>query len=197
VTWPVRLAAGSVGLRPLRQRDAGAWRQLRLSNATWLAPWEPTASQPGAVGMGFSQLVRSLTRDARAGRGLPFALTVDGDLVGQLSVSGITWGALRGAHIGYWIAEEMAGLGIVPTAVALASDYCFAELQLHRVEINIRPENLASLRVVEKLGFREEGVRQRFLHIDGAWRDHRSFALTAEEVPVGGLLAAWRARSLR
>jgi ribosomal-protein-alanine N-acetyltransferase len=77
----------------------------------------------------------------------------------------------------------------MPTAVALASDHCF-DIGLHRVEINIRPENMASRRVVEKLGFRPEGMRPALLHIDGAWRDHLAFALTAEEVP-GGLLSRW------
>jgi [ribosomal protein S5]-alanine N-acetyltransferase len=80
----------------------------------------------------------------------------------------------------------------MPTAVALVTDHCFGTVGLHRLEVNIRPENAASLRVVEKLGFREEGTREAFLHIAGAWRDHRSFALTAGEVPEG-LLARWRA----
>jgi len=69
-------------------------------------------------------------------------------------------------------------------AVAMACDHCFHELRLHRIEIVIRPENAASLRVVEKLGFRREGARPRFLHIDGAWRDHEVFALYAEEAPA-------------
>ena len=72
--------------------------------------------------------------------------------------------------------------------MALVVDHCFGRLGLHRIEVNIRPENAASLRVVEKLGFRDEGLRPRYLHIDGAWRDHLSFALTTEEVP-DGLLA--------
>ena len=80
----------------------------------------------------------------------------------------------------------------MPTAVALATDHCFEAVGLHRVEINIRPENAASLRVVEKLGFRYEGIRERYLHIDGHWRDHATYALCAEEVP-GGLLARWKA----
>ena len=62
---------------------------------------------------------------------------------------------------------------------------------LHRVEASIRPENTASRRVVEKLGFRDEGVRVRQLHINGAWRDHLCYALTAEEVPQG-LMPRWR-----
>jgi ribosomal-protein-alanine N-acetyltransferase len=70
-------------------------------------------------------------------------------------------------------------------------DHCFRTVGLHRIEICIRPENGPSRRVVEKLGFREEGLRPRYLHIDGAWRDHLVYALTAEEVP-DGLLARWR-----
>ncbi len=85
---------------------------------------------------------------------------------------------------------------MTPTAVALVTDHAFLECGLHRVEINIRPENTASLRVVQKLGFRDEGVRERFLHIDGGWRDHRTFALTTEDVP-NGIMPAWRDRLWR
>ena len=140
--------------------------------------------------MTFAAMVRSQRRQARQGSLLPYVVEVDGRLVGQLTVGGITWGSLCSAHIGYWIDQAVAGRGLMPTAVALATDHCFSVLHLHRIEVNIRPENTASLRVVEKLGFREEGLRRAFLHIDGAWRDHRSFALTAEEVPAG-LLARW------
>ena len=100
------------------------------------------------------------------------------------------------ATLGYWVDQARAGRGIVPTAVALATDHCFSALGLHRMEINIRPENGPSLRVVEKLGFRDEGLRLRYLHIDGEWADHRSFALTAEEVPEG-LLNRWNSRRSR
>ena len=79
----------------------------------------------------------------------------------------------------------------MPTAVALAVDHCFGVLRLHRMEVNIRPENAASLRVVEKLRFRYEGLRPRYLHIDGDWRDHLCFVLNDDEVP-GGLLPRWR-----
>ena len=123
---------------------------------------------------------------------MPFAVTYDGQLVGQLTVANIAWGSACTATIGYWVDRAVAGRGVMPTAVALATDHCFRVVRLHRIEINIRPENTASLRVVEKLGFRDEGVRVRLLHINGAWCDHRSFALTAEEVPEG-LLTRWHA----
>lgn len=150
-------------------------------------------------------MVRDLRAQARAGQCLPFVITYteigEGSgapagterLVGQLTVTGITLGSARWGHIGYWIDQAYAGRGITPTAVALATDHCFNVLKLHRIEINIRPENTASLRVVEKLGFRLEGRRPRYLHIDGDWRDHLTFALHAEEVPEG-LLTRWRRR---
>jgi ribosomal-protein-alanine N-acetyltransferase len=108
-------------------------------------------------------------------------------LAGQLTVSGIVGGSAGWGQIGYWVDQRLAGRGIIPTAVALAVDYCFGSMGLHRIEITVRPENERSLRVVQKLGFRSEGLRPRYLHIDHDWRDHLVFALNAEEVP-GGLL---------
>ena len=79
----------------------------------------------------------------------------------------------------------MAGRGVVPTAVALVVDHLFDVARLHRVEANVRPENAASRRVVEKLGFRCEGRHERYLYIDGAWRDHLTYALVRDDVPEG------------
>jgi [ribosomal protein S5]-alanine N-acetyltransferase len=193
MTWPVTLSDGAVTLRPLRQRDAARWRELRMANRLWLEPWEATPPDPTVPGLPFRQLVRSMTREARAGRALPFAIVHEGEMVGQLSVAGIGWGSLCSGHIGYWVSRHVAGRGIAPTAVALATDHCLLTMGLHRIEVNIRPENAASLRVVEKLGFRDEGLRVGYLHIDGAWRDHRTFAVTREDVGSQGLLARWHA----
>lgn len=189
--WPARLREGRIELRPLRLRDATAWREVRTRNARWLRPWEatlPLAEHDAPTTYG--AMVRRLRAEAREGRSLPFALTVDGAFAGQVTIGGIARGSLLSAYIGYWIDQRVAGRGIMPTAVAMATDHCFQEVGLHRVEINIRPENTASLRVVEKLGFRAEGLRERYLHIDGDWRDHLTFALCAEDVPEG-LLARW------
>ena len=190
--WPATLVDGSLTLRPLRQRDSREWRTVRARNAEWLRPWEATSPEPAIdAPPTYSAMVRRLRTEAREGRTMPFVIAFGGDLVGQLTVGGVSWGSLRSAHIGYWVDQRVAGRGIMPTAVAMATDHCF-EVGLHRMEINIRPENLASRRVVEKLGFRPEGLRPRYLHIDGDWRDHLSFALTVDEVP-GGLLARWKA----
>jgi ribosomal-protein-alanine N-acetyltransferase len=189
--WPAYLSEGPVGLRPIRRRDAAEWRAVRSANVEWLTPWEATPPAGTDTGnLTFRGMVGYLRAEARAGRLLPFVVTYEDRLVGQLTVGGIAWGSLASAHIGYWVDSRWAGRGIIPTAVALAVDHSLFTVGLHRIEINIRPENAASLRVVEKLGLREEGLRQRLLHIDGAWRDHRSFAVTTEEVP-GGLLTRW------
>lgn len=197
--WPVTLNDGRVGLRPPRMREAGAWSELRIRDREWLQPWEgrpPYAPEvsweelnsPGAYAVG----LRLWRREARAGRALPFAITYDGELVGHLNLNSIVLGAFRCARAGYWVASHVAGQGVMPTALALAVDHCFDELGLHRIEVNIRPENTKSRRVVEKLGLRQEGLHERFLFIDGDWRDHLQFAVTAEEVPEG-MLRRWHA----
>ncbi|WP_029253002.1 GNAT family N-acetyltransferase [Paraoerskovia marina] len=195
--WPVTLTdePSGVVLRPLRRRDGIEWSALRERNAAWLDEWEATSPTGPGPAPTFGEYVRLLTAQARAGTALPFAVELEGELVGQLTVSGITYGSLRGAALGYWIGEHVAGRGVIPTAVAMSVDYMFTVLGLHRVEVNIRPENRPSLRVVEKLGLRDEGLRERYLHIRGDWRDHRTFAITADEVP-DGLLARLRSRDV-
>ncbi|MGW0983414.1 GNAT family N-acetyltransferase [Streptomyces xiamenensis] len=198
IPWPVELRDGEVGLRPIRQRDQRSWREVNQRNREWLRPWEATIPPPPPGHLPghrptYRQMVRHLRAEAHAGRMLPFVVLYQGRLAGQLTVAGITWGSMCSAHLGYWIDQDVAGRGVMPAAVAMATDHCFRSVGLHRVEICIRPENMPSRRVVEKLGFREEGMRPRYLHIDGAWRDHLIFALTADEVPEG-LVERWHRR---
>ena len=187
LTTPRRHA--NVSIRLVRQRDARTLQQELLSNRAWLRPWEAT-SPDGPVSFDMRTGVRRLLQQYRDGAGVPFVMEDDGELAGQLNVWGIARGSLASATIGYWVSERFAGRGITTTSVALATDVCFDEMRLHRMEICIRPENQASLRVVEKLGFRYEGLRRRFIHINGDWRDHFCFALTADEVPQG-VLRRW------
>ena len=164
--WPVVLREGEVVLRPLRRRDSRDWMAARLRNAAWLDPWEATSPEP-VIGAppSFGEFVRGLAAQARAGTALPFAVEFRGELVGQLTVATIVRGSLCSASIGYWVSQHVAGRGIAPTAVAMVVDHCFGPVGLHRVEVNIRPENAASLRVVQKLGLRDEGLRECYLHI--------------------------------
>jgi len=192
--WPVTLEEGPVALRPLRLRDAAALRDTRSRNEEWLRPWEPTYPEMPLRATGLAPYVamlQSIRREARQGLSMPWSVTYEGRFVGQLTVGAIVWGSARSAQVGYWIDSAYAGRGVTPTAVALAVDHSFFRVGLHRIEANIRPENRASRRVVAKLGFRDEGVRRRQLHIDGAWRDHICYAITSEEVPQG-MLRRWR-----
>jgi len=184
------LHEGEVTLRPVRLRDDKALEQALMENRSWLRKWEAT-SPYAPMSFDTRSSIRSLLSHSRSGHGLPFLIEYEGELAGQLNVSSITWGSLSSATIGYWVGERFAGKAITPIAVALATDYCFGQLGLHRMEICIRPENDPSLRVVEKLGFRYEGLRRRYIHINGDWRDHYCFALVAEEVRQG-VLRRWR-----
>lgn len=202
--WPAALTdpVSGVVLRPYRRSDAAAWSESRIYNQAWLSVWEPTP--PGGTWAelnspaAFRQVHKELRRIARMGAAMPFAVCLRTSgrsrdrLVGQVTLGNIVRRAFCSAYAGYWIDERAAGQGVIPTALALAVDHAFTFGGLHRIEVNIRPENRASRRVVEKLGFREEAYHARYLHIDGAWRDHVGYALTTEDVQdEGGLMARW------
>ncbi|MTE23392.1 GNAT family N-acetyltransferase [Microbacterium sp. ZXX196] len=177
---------GDVSIRLVRPRDARVLEYELATNRSWLVPWEAT-NPDGAVSMDMRAGIRRLLQQHRDGAGVPFVMEHQRSVAGQLNVWGIARGSLSSATIGYWVSQRFAGRGITPTAVALATDACFQMLGLHRMEICIRPENAPSIRVVEKLGFRYEGYRRRYIHINGDWRDHYAFALTREDAPEGVL----------
>lgn len=182
-------------LRPLRRGDRRAFLDLRSRNAAWLSPWDPTVPPGGRprrnLGRDFPGYVRGLTREARAGTGLSLVIVVGDEIVGMVAASSIVEGALRSGSLGYWVGREVAGRWIAPTAVAMLGDHLMDPdgRALHRIQVEIIPDNTASLAVATKLGMREEGTRRSYLHIGGSWRDHRSFAVVAEEVGRGGLMA--------
>lgn len=194
VPFTFALSHGQTRLRVVRMRDVKRLETLILGNRSWLRPWEATSPNM-PTSFDIKAMVRGLLKSLEKNEGMPFVIEVDGEIVGQLNVSNMLFGSVSSATIGYWIAPEAAGKGITPTAVALVTDYLFSNLGLHRVEIDIRPENQASLRIVEKLGFRFEGLKERFIHINGAWRDHYVFALTREEVP-NGVLNRWQQKKV-
>lgn len=185
---PVRVDGGEVALRPVRLRDGAAWSRLRLRDEDYLRVWEPEAEGTWAerfTPMAWPVMCTGLRATARRGQALPFAITLDGQFVGQITLGNLVRGSLRSAWVGYWVEADVAGRGVGTGAVALAVDHGFGPVGLHRVEATVRPENAASLRVLAKLGFRDEGLLQRYLEVDGAWRDHRLLAMTRDEVGAG------------
>jgi len=179
--WPVIISDRELLIRPLRYRDKSAWEKVRRANREWLEPWEATrpAIDQLEVLPTYYQMVRHYNREGRAGRQMAFAIWLNQNgverFVGQITLGGIVLGAYRGAHIGYWIDQGCANLGYMTRTVKAVSDFAFKELKLHRIEINLRPENHASKKVAEKAGYYFEGMRERYLHIDGDWRNHLTF----------------------
>ncbi|MEO6087898.1 MAG: GNAT family protein [Umezawaea sp.] len=194
---PLRVQAGVVALRPPRLFDGGTWSRIRLRDRAYLENWEPTATDGwhdrNSV-LSWPAQWSSLRALARRGQALPFVITVDGELAGQITVGNIVRGSLRSAWVGYWVAADRAKGGVATAALALVVDHCFAEAGLHRLEATVRPENAASLRVLGKAGFREEGLFQRYLDVAHAWRDHYCYAMTSEEASPDGLVRRLVAR---
>ncbi|WP_091617482.1 GNAT family N-acetyltransferase [Amycolatopsis saalfeldensis] len=191
--WPgkpgrLRVPAGIVEVRPVRLRDAGEWSRIRLRDRAHLEQWEPTGIGPWPDRNAFwswpSQWA-ALRGLARRGQCLPFTITVDGRFAGQITVGNVIRASLRSAWIGYWVSSEIVRGGVATAAVALVTDHAFEAAGLHRLEATVRPENNASLRVLIKAGYRQEGLFERYLDVAGAWRDHLCFAVTKEETGDG------------
>lgn len=182
---PLVVPAGKVRLRPIRLRDAAQWSRIRLADRAHLEPWEPSTDMNWELRHSVSawpSVCSGLRSEARKGRMLPYAIELDGQFAGQLTIGNVTHGALRSAWIGYWVASDSTGGGVATAALALGLDHCFGPVMLHRVEATVRPENGASRAVLAKAGFREEGLLKRYLDVDRAWRDHLLVAITIEEL---------------
>jgi ribosomal-protein-alanine N-acetyltransferase len=176
----IELSNGELTLRSLTFADKKQWRRVRALNKEWLEEWEATVPKTSKIdeaksALSFSKMVRVFRREAKAGRSFSFGIFLGPNLIGQINLGGVIYGALRGAHIGYWIDRNYANRGYMSSAVEMVTDFAFEELELHRIEINIRPENSPSIRVAEKCGYLYEGLRPRYLHIAGGWRDHHCF----------------------
>ncbi|WP_369685160.1 GNAT family N-acetyltransferase [Corynebacterium glyciniphilum] len=191
--WPaktptVETGAGRVHLRPLSRRDGRHWSEFRNADEHLLRPVEPTV--PGQWWEAHTKAMwrrnySGLTALAAQGVLLPFAIEVDGAFAGQLTLGNVQHGVVCSCWIGYWVYSGFSGRGVASSAVALGVDHAMAQVGMHRVEATVLESNVASRRVLEKVGFREEGLLQRNLHINGQWRDHVLVGLTVEERPSG------------
>lgn len=199
-TWPTQVQAVQPGgrivtLRPLRRDDRGAWESMRSRNADWLRPWESTLPGAAQTAPPFGRLRRSYDRAAREGRLVPFVIDTDGKPVGQMHLFEIQWGSRWSASAGYWLDRSATGQGLATWALAMAIDHGLTDVGLHRVEVNVRPDNASSLAVVRRLSLPQEGLRRGLIHVDGGWRDHLTFAMTADDPEAGALVSRLRQAS--
>ena len=174
-----------VMLRPLVLADFSAWSEVRQRCGEWLTRWEPVRlpNQPDVTRDRDAFAVRcsARQRERQLGTGFGFGIFVNGAFRGEINISSVQRGPFQNAYIGYWIDEAVAGQGLMPEAVVVCLRFAFEDLHLHRVQISIIPRNVASRRIPEKLGLRDEGTAVGYLEINGVWEDHVRYAMTSDE----------------
>lgn len=181
----LRLYGRRVVLRPLVPQDFTGWSEVRRRNGEWLTVWEPVKlphhPDPETNREVFAARCGARDRERLAGSQYAFGIFVDGAFAGEINLNNVVRGAFQSATIGYWIDKARAGRSFMSEAVVVLSQFAFEELGLHRIEVCIIPRNANSRRVMEKLHFREEGIAERFLEINGVWEDHVRYGFTHEE----------------
>lgn len=189
--WPwsspaplICLRGPRVLLRLPQMGDYDAWYTLRHSSRDFLRPFEPRWTDADLGRRVFATRVRRAREEAEEGTDYSFFIFLKGGpretLVGGITLSNIRRRAAQFANLGYWMGQDFAGKGYMTEAVRLVVAYAFDSLLLHRVHAAFLPHNMASRRVLEKNGFKEEGYAENYLQIDGKWADHVLFGLTRE-----------------
>ncbi|WP_123040168.1 GNAT family N-acetyltransferase [Cohnella candidum] len=181
----VKLETSRLLLRTIGESHSAAVLDFVVRNRHFLAEWEPLRSPAYFTE---EEQRRMLTNDTKAmeqGQLLKlwiFKRDEPERVIGCVSLSNIVGGAFQSCHLGYKMDQEENGKGFMTEAVKHISDYGFRVLKLHRIEANIMPRNAASLKVVEKLGFNDEGLARKYLKINGKWEDHIHMVLLNEEL---------------
>jgi ribosomal-protein-alanine N-acetyltransferase len=184
---PTRLDApppATTAIRAVRPSDADVLLELRLRNREFLAPWDPLRPASFFSRAGQAEWIALQQRAWADDRGYGFVMldTSDDDrVVGGINLFNIVRSARQSAGMGYWVDEASGSRGHATAAVRLMAQFAFEHLGLHRLEPAVMPRNVRSTRVMEKAGFKREGLAVRYLRIAGVWEDHALYALTAEE----------------
>lgn len=177
------LQGPTIFLRPPLRRDYKNWSHLREKSRDFLIPWEPTWPLDAHSRGAYRLRLNRYKHERRKGIGHTFFIFRQSDaaLVGGLSLIHIRRGVSQSGNLGYWMGEAYAGQGYMTEAVGCLINYAFDALALHRIEAACLLDNTASIHVLKKSGFHEEGIARRYLEINGAWRDHRLFAILRED----------------
>lgn len=161
-------------IRTLVEADAEELLAARIANRDFMRPYEPVR------GDDYFTLERQraiATNEA----GFVFAILDNDHIAGTITLSNVSYGPFRSANIGYWVDQRRNGRGLASKAVAAIVEHAFNITELHRLEAGTLVDNIASQRVLEKNRFERIGVARRYLHINGAWRDHLLFERVAED----------------
>ena len=193
------LVCGQVYLRPPARADWREWAALREASREWLEPWEPSWGRESLSRKAFGRLLRAHAVNSQTDRGYAFFIFERaGDaLVGGVSLSHVRRGMGQSASLGYWIGEPHAQRGYMTDALCALLPFAFDGLGLNRLNAAVLENNLASRRLLEKLGFVYEGVARQYLRIDGDWRDHAIYAMVGADERPAAADAAEAARAFR
>lgn len=166
-------------LRPSEMRDYAQWAELRERSREFLTPWEPVWPLDDLTRASFRYRVRRHAEEMARDEAYTFFVFREGDdrLLGGLSLGHVRRGVAQTATLGYWMGAPYAGQGYMSAAVRAVLDYAFKKQGFHRIEAACVPNNEASKRLLERLGFTSEGYARAYLNINGQWRDHLLFAL--------------------
>jgi ribosomal-protein-alanine N-acetyltransferase len=158
--------------------DYSEWVALREASRDFLTPWEPTWPADDLTRASFRRRMKRYSEDQRSDLAYPLFIfrKSDGVLVGGLTLANVRRGCAQAGSLGYWMGAAYAGKGHMTAAVAAVLPFAFGTLRLHRVEAACIPANIASIRLLEKTGFRREGFARQYLCIDGIWQDHLLYA---------------------
>jgi [ribosomal protein S5]-alanine N-acetyltransferase len=174
-----------VYLRYAEMRDYEDWARLRAQSREFLEPWEPTWPTDDLSRAAFRRRLRRNRDEILGDEAYPFLIfrIADHALVGGLTLGQVRRGVAQTATLGYWMGEAYAGQGLMSSAVRAVIDHAFGPLGLRRIEAACLPHNQRSIRLLERLGFRKEGIARAYLQINGRWQDHLFFALLDSDVP--------------
>ncbi len=172
-----------VYLRPAVGGDYLAWSRLREQSRAFLAPWEPTWPEDDLTRAAFRRRLRRQAEEMARDESYAFLIfdATSDELIGGLTLGGIRRGVAQAATLGYWMGAPHAGKGHMTRAVAAVVRFGFSNLRLHRIEAACIPDNAPSMALLERNGFRREGLARAYLKINDAWRDHVLFGLLEGE----------------
>ncbi|HLH11228.1 MAG TPA: GNAT family protein [Methylovirgula sp.] len=168
-----------VYLRPPEMRDFEAWADLREKSRAFLTPWEPTWPGDDLTRTAFRRRLRRHMQEMVEDEAYPFLVFRESDdaLMGGLTLGQIKRGVAQSATLGYWMGLPFAGKGYMSRAVRATTGFAFTSLRLHRIEAACLPHNEASIKLLERNGFKREGLARAYLRINGLWQDHVLYAL--------------------
>ncbi|MEU7556433.1 GNAT family protein [Streptomyces sp. NPDC044571] len=176
-----------VEMRGVGIGDAAALADTLTRNRAYMAPFEPWRSEVFYTEAGQRARIEGLLAERDGGRLAPYVLVEaeTGAAVGAINLGSISLGPFRSGGVGYWVDQAWTGKGLATAALEEVCRIARDELALHRVEAGTLVDNLASQRVLAKAGFEQFGLAPKYLHINGAWRDHRLFQrLLHDEAPL-------------